>query len=164
MFNFAVVTVSTRAYNRVREDASGPEIIRLLAGYGQVVETVLVPDEKGLIEKALRRLADDVGVDAVFTTGGTGLSPTDVTPEATLMVVDRAVPGIPEAMRAKSLAITDRAMLSRAVAGVRGGTLIVNLPGSPKACRECMDVLLPVLEHGLTVLRGTAEDCNPPVN
>jgi molybdenum cofactor synthesis domain-containing protein len=107
----------------------------------------------------MMQMVDNLGVDLVLTTGGTGLGPRDVTPEATLAVIDRLVPGIPEAMRAKSLEITSRAMLSRAVAGVRGRSLIINLPGSPKGVRECLEVVLPVLEHGLAIMKGEAGEC-----
>ena len=126
------------------------------AGY-QVVETALVPDEQPDIEAALIRLCGQAAL--VVTTGGTGFSPRDVTPEATLAVCERLTPGIPEAMRAASLAITPRAMLSRAAAGIRGGTLIINLPGSPKAARENLEAVLPALEHGLKMLLGGPADC-----
>ena len=116
----------------------------------------------GRIKAELSRLADGGGVDLILTTGGTGLAPRDVTPEATLAVVERLVPGIPEAMRAESRKITDRAMLSRAQAGVRGRTLIVNLPGSPKAAVECLQVLLPALGHAVETLRGEAYECARP--
>jgi molybdenum cofactor synthesis domain-containing protein len=104
-------------------------------------------------------MVDKLRVDLILTTGGTGLGPRDVTPEATLAVIDRQVPGIPEAMRAKSLEVTSRAMLSRAVAGIRGRTLIINLPGSPKGVKECLEVVLPALEHGLAIMKGEAGEC-----
>ena len=107
----------------------------------------------------MRLMADSLKVDVIFTTGGTGLSPRDVTPEATLDVAERMVPGIPEAMRARSLLITDRAMLTRGVACIRGRTLIINLPGSPKAVKECLEVILPVLGHALEVLKNQVQDC-----
>ena len=127
------------------------------AGY-QVAAQSVVPDERGEIEAALTALSDS-GTALIVTTGGTGFSPRDVTPEATAAVCQRMVPGIPEAMRLASLAVTPRAMLSRAVAGIRDRTLIVNLPGSPKAVRENLEAVLPALRHGLEVLRGASTDC-----
>jgi len=131
----------------------------MLKMYGTVAELMIVPDDQQIIEENLIRLADDQSVDAIFTTGGTGFAQSDVTPEATLAVVTRLVPGIPEAMRSQCMRHTDRAMLSRAVAGIRGRKLIVNLPGSPKAVAENLEVFLPVLEHGLLTLRGETVDC-----
>lgn len=160
MYTAAVVTVSDRAAGGQRPDAAGPLVASLLeeAGY-RVLKTVLVPDERPEIEAALTDLADRTGAALVVTTGGTGFSPRDVTPEATLAVCGRMVPGIPEAMRAASLAITPRAMLSRAAAGIRGGTLIINLPGSPKAAKENLEAVLPAVEHGLKMLLGGPADC-----
>lgn len=128
------------------------------AGY-EVVETAIVPDEQEEIQAALIRLADGKDIALIVTSGGTGFAPRDVTPEATLAVCQRLAPGIPEAMRAASLAVTPRAMLSRAAAGIRGGSLIVNLPGSPKAVRENLEAVLPALAHGLQMLRGGTADC-----
>lgn len=158
MYTAAVLTVSDRSARGERPDEAGPLAASLLeaAGY-RVVETALVPDEQPDIEAALIRLTERAAL--VVTTGGTGFSPRDVTPEATLAVCERPAPGIPEAMRAASLAITPRAMLSRAAAGIRGGTLIVNLPGSPKAARENLEAVLPTLEHGLKMLLGGPADC-----
>ena len=160
MFKAAVVTVSDRSFRGERPDSGGPLVAKLLkdAGY-EIAETVIVPDEQPQIETALRGLCDEVGVALVVTTGGTGFSPRDVTPEATAAVCQRMTPGIPEAMRQASLAITPRAMLSRAAAGIRGRTLIVNLPGSPKAARENLEAVLPALDHGLVMLRGEPADC-----
>lgn len=160
MFNAAVVTVSDRSFQGRRPDEAGPRVAKLLkeSGY-QVTETALVPDEQPLIEETLRRLADQAGVQLIVTTGGTGFAPRDVTPEATLAVCGRLTPGIPEAMRAASAKITPRAMLSRAQAGIRGGTLIVNLPGSPKAAQENLEAVLPALSHGLEMLSGVPADC-----
>lgn len=158
----AVVTLSDKGYEGVREDKSGPALVKRLEGLVDVLETRLLPDDQKQIEAVLSELADAGTLDLIFTTGGTGLAPRDVTPEATRAVCDRLVPGIPEAMRAASAKFTDRAMLSRAVAGTRGKTLIVNLPGSPKAALECLEVLLPVLNHAVETLRGEAFECGRP--
>lgn len=160
MLTAAVLTVSDRCFQGERPDEGGPLVARLLeeAGY-QVLERALVPDEQEQIEAALRRLADEGNLRLVVTTGGTGFSPRDVTPEATLSVCERLTPGIPEAMRAASMRITPRAMLSREAAGIRGGTLIVNLPGSPKAAKENLEAVLPTLAHGLEMLSGRPADC-----
>jgi molybdenum cofactor synthesis domain-containing protein len=159
----AVVTVSDKGYAGVREDASGPVLRELLVELGaEVAEPYVVPDEQPQIEDLLRRLADQEGLDLVLTTGGTGLAPRDRTPEATRAVVDRLAPGFGEAMRAASMAITPRAMLSRATAGVRRCTLIINMPGSPKACRENFAVIASSLEHAVETLRGEAYECALP--
>ena len=159
-FTAAVVTVSDRSFRGERPDGSGPVVRELLekAGY-RVVRLALVPDERREIEEVLTALADREDVALVVTTGGTGFAPRDVTPEATAAVCQRLTPGIPEAMRQASLTITPRAMLSRAAAGIRGRTLIVNLPGSPKAARENLEAVLPALGHGLEMLRGGPADC-----
>ena len=159
-FTAAVVTVSDRSFRGERPDGSGPVVRELLekAGY-RVVRMEIVPDERREIEEVLTALADREDVALVVTTGGTGFAPRDVTPEATAAVCQRLTPGIPEAMRQASLAITPRAMLSRAAAGIRGQTLIVNLPGSPKAARENLEAVLPALGHGLEMLRGGPADC-----
>ena len=160
MYHAAVLTVSDRSPRGERPDAGGPLVVKILtdAGYA-VAETVLVPDEQPEIEAALRRLADEGRYPLIVTTGGTGFAPRDVTPEATLAVCERLTPGIPEAMRYASLQVTPRAMLSRAQAGIRGGSLIVNLPGSPKAARENLEAVLPTLAHGLEMLSGRPADC-----
>ena len=156
----AIITLSDSGYAGQREDKSGP-LVRAMAeeaGY-QVVHTALLPDGVEPLAGELKRLCDGDLADLVLTTGGTGFSSTDLTPEATLSVVERPAPGIAEAMRWQSLQITPRAMLSRAAAGIRGKTLIVNLPGSPKAVKECLEFILPSLGHGLEILRGTAGNC-----
>ncbi len=160
MFRAAVLTVSDKGYRGERADTAGPLVASLLgeAGY-EIAATRMVPDELALIKEALIQLADDEDVALLVTTGGTGFSPRDVTPEATGNVCERMAPGIPEAMRMSSLAVTNRAMLSRAAAGIRGATLIINLPGSPKAARENLLAVLPALEHGLEMLRGPKRDC-----
>ena len=158
-FTAAVITLSDRAFRKEREDRSGPVIRDILSENGyDVVEMILLPDGEALLKRNLIRLADQRQVNVIFTTGGTGFGPRDLTPEATCAVCHRMAPGIAEAMRAESLKITKHAMLSRAAAGIRGATLIINLPGSPKACRENLDVVLPALRHGLGLLRGTDDN------
>lgn len=156
----AVITLSDKGARGERMDESGPAIAgRLKAAGYEVVEQLLIADDAEMLKKQLCRLADQRQLDLVLTTGGTGFSPRDVTPEATLAVAERSAPGIAEAVRAASLAVTSRAMLSRGTAVIRGKTLIINLPGSPKACMESMDVFLDVVPHGLELLRGEASDC-----
>lgn len=160
MFTAAVVTVSDRGARGERVDGSGPRIEAILRDCGyEIVHREVVPDEAEAIGRALVRLADERDVALVVTTGGTGFSPRDVTPEATERVCERMAPGIPEAMRAASLKVTPRGMLSRAAAGIRGRTLIVNLPGSPKAAAENLEAVAGILEHGLEMLRGGPADC-----
>ena len=165
MFKAAVITVSDRSFRGERPDTSGPLVVELLqtAGY-DVRTTLVVPDEQVRIEAALRSYCDEQPVDLIITTGGTGFSPRDMTPEATIAVCQRLTPGIPEAMRHFSIQITPRSMLSRAQAGIRGGTLIVNLPGSPKAAKENLEEILPTLAHGLEMLTGEPADCAALVN
>ncbi|OFW61518.1 MAG: molybdenum cofactor biosynthesis protein [Actinobacteria bacterium RBG_16_64_13] len=156
----AVVTLSDKASVGLRADASGPRLAQLLRDLGaQVGDPVVIPDDQALIERTLADLADSGAVDLILTTGGTGMAPRDRTPEATLAVADRLAPGLAEAMRAASLAVTPRAMLSRAVSAVRKQTLIVNMPGSPKACGEHFAVIAPVLGHAVETLRGEAFEC-----
>lgn len=156
----AVITVSDKGARGQREDTAGPLTVQLLkdAGY-ETAYTAIVPDEQAEIEQVLRHCADTLQIPLIVTTGGTGLAPRDVTPEATLAVCEKLVPGIPEAMRAYCLPITNRAMLSRAVCGVRGQSLILNLPGSPKAVLENLAPVLPAIEHGLCMLLGTKNEC-----
>lgn len=151
----AVVTVSDKGYAGEREDASGPLLANLLRNMGaEVVSQTIVPDERVDIERVLTELADETRVDLVMTTGGTGPTPRDITPEATLAVVEREMPGLAEVLRFEGYRKTPLAVLSRGVAGMRGRTLIVNLPGSPKAVREGMATLAPVLPHAIRMLRG----------
>ncbi len=157
-YTFAVITASDKGSCGEREDLSGPALAEILKPWGEVVDLVIVPDDRSALSKTMRD-AVNRGVDAIFTTGGTGLSPRDVTPEATLDVIDRQVPGIPEAIRHATAAVTEKAMLSRGIAGISGKTLIVNLPGSPKAVAECMDVIRPVLDHALETVSGRGGDC-----
>ncbi len=156
----AVIVASDRGYSGERKDLSGPEIRRIAEKNGYtVVSSVLLPDDREKLEAEMCRIADDNLADLILTSGGTGLSPRDCMPEATQAVAERMVPGIPEAMRACSLQITRRAMLSRSAAGIRKQTLIVNLPGSPKAVRECLEPIISELGHGLDILTGRVSDC-----
>ncbi len=157
--NVGVLTVSDKGSQGEREDLSGAAIERIMSSMGVIVERKIVPDEFGVIAEELRRMADKLDVNLILTTGGTGFAPRDVTPEATLSVLDKLAPGIPEAMRAASLAKTPHAMLSRAVAGTRGRTLIVNLPGSPRAVQECLAALMPALPHAIEILAGEGREC-----
>ena len=156
----AVITLSDRCAAGERQDESGPAVAERLqqAGY-TVIEQLILPDGREGLTKELIRLADQRQPDLILTTGGTGFAPRDLTPEATLDAAERLAPGIAEAMRAASLRITPRAMLTRAVSVIRGRTLIINLPGSPKACMECMDVFLDQLPHAHALLRGEPMDC-----
>ncbi|HSB34356.1 MAG: molybdopterin adenylyltransferase [Nitrospirota bacterium] len=160
MIRTAIITLSDKGSKGEREDESGPAIRAMVAGIGAVVEHYeVIPDEKALIAETLARLSDSCTIDLILTTGGTGVAPRDVTPEATLSVIDRELPGIAEAMRSESLKKTPHAMISRAVAGVRKQTLIINLPGSPRAVRENLAVVLPALSHAIEKIKGDPSDC-----
>jgi molybdopterin adenylyltransferase len=162
-FRAAVLTVSDTAAAGGRQDTSGDEAARFIEANGGVVAIrEAVPDERELIAERLRHFADDLKVALVLTTGGTGFAGRDVTPEATRDVVEKLAPGLAEAMRRETLPLTPLAVLSRGVSGIRGGTLIVNLPGSPPAVRECAAVLLPVLHHALDIIAGVIRRHDPP--
>jgi molybdopterin adenylyltransferase len=160
MFTVGILTISDKGTVGERQDKSGEAIHGILSGINvSIVNYAIVPDEKEDIVEKLVGWADEDKLDVIFTTGGTGLTPRDVTPEATLSVVDKIVPGFTEAMRAESLKKTPMAMLSRAVVGTRGECLIINLPGSPRAVRECLEVILPALPHAVETLKGQAGEC-----
>ena len=156
----AIITASDSGYRGEREDLSGPAIKEILEREGyEVISMDILPDDQVMLAGKLQEIADSEKAELILTTGGTGFSERDVTPEATEEVIERKVPGIPEAIRAYSMTITKRAMLSRATAGIRGKTLIVNLPGSPTAVRESLEYIIDALAHGLEILSGEARDC-----
>ena len=156
----AIITASDSGYRGEREDLSGPAIREILEREGyEVISMDILPDDQVMLAGKLQEIADSEKAELILTTGGTGFSERDVTPEATEEVIERKVPGIPDAIRAYSMTITKRAMLSRATAGIRGKTLIVNLPGSPKAVRESLEYIIDALAHGLEILSGEARDC-----
>lgn len=162
MIRAAVVTMSDRSFRKERPDSSGPAVAELLRALpAEVVREVVVPDEVPRIREVLLSLCDELSLDLVVTTGGTGVDPRDVTPDATREIIDREVPGMAEAMRADSQRRVPTAMLSRAVVGIRGKTLIVNLPGSPGGAKENLAVLLPVIPHAIGKIRGEGGDCAP---
>lgn len=160
MFKVVILTISDRGSKGERKDSSGPLIREMLKELpAEVIHYEIIPDEKEQIINALKKSADRLKADLILTTGGTGLSPRDVTPDATLMVIEKEVPGFSEAMRAESLEKTPHAMISRAIVGIRGSSLIVNLPGSPKSVKENLSVILPALPHALSKLKGDPEEC-----
>lgn len=160
----AVVTLSDKGYAGEREDKSGPLIREMIEKEGyEAAEMILLPDDQKRIEEKLIELCDEKKMDLILTTGGTGVSPRDCTPEATLSVATKNAPGIAEAMRYASLQITPRAMLSRGASVIRGGTLIINLPGSPKAVKENLECILPSLPHGLEIMKGMTGECGSEV-
>jgi len=157
----AVITVSDKGSRSERVDESGPAVAELLRGAGMTVElTAVVPDEKDQIEALLVEWSDIRKFDLIVTTGGTGVSPRDVTPDATLAVIDREIPGMGEAMRRESAARTPHAVISRATAGIRGSSLLLNLPGSPRGARENLLVVLPALKHAVEKIKGDDRDCS----
>jgi molybdenum cofactor synthesis domain-containing protein len=162
MLHYAVITLSDKASAGEREDTAAPAIQQMMHEHGWSCRHYLVlPDDRAALEAELRRLCDETDAAVVLTTGGTGFTARDITPEATLAVAERHAPGLAEAMRARSLAITPMAMLSRAEAVIRGATLIINLPGSKKAATECLEVILPVLEHAVQLLAGQHTEKHP---
>jgi molybdenum cofactor synthesis domain-containing protein len=164
MFRLGILTISDKASEGKRPDKSGPLIRDSFASTDcEVVKYEVIPDERELIAGKLSQWADEGSMDIILTTGGTGLAPRDVTPEATLSIVDKEVPGLAEMMRVKSFAVTPNAMLSRAVAGMRKECLIINLPGSPKAVAECLEVIMPVLAHAVDVIKGNVPEHTLPI-
>lgn len=160
MFTVGILTVSDKGSRGERVDESGQAIREILTGAGaKIVRYKIVPDEKDAISGTLIEWADRMGIDLILTTGGTGLAPRDVTPEATLAVLEKLAPGFSEAMRAESMKKTPRGMLSRGVSGVIKRTLVINLPGSPRAVRECLEAILPALPHALEMLSGKGSEC-----
>ncbi|MBP1744734.1 MAG: molybdenum cofactor synthesis domain containing protein [Firmicutes bacterium] len=160
MIRTAVLTMSDKGSRGEREDLTGPAIMDMIKDGGfEIVHYKMIPDDFDTIVKELLYLCDELKVELVLTNGGTGFSKRDITPEATMKVIERNVPGIAEAMRLKSLQITPKAMLSRAASGIRGGTLIVNLPGSPKAAKENLEFIMPALPHGIDILTGRDSEC-----
>lgn len=160
MIKVGIITISDRGSRGEREDLSGREIERLIKTLpSEVVAYEVIPDEREVIEDRLKEFVDKKALDLILTTGGTGVTPRDVTPEATKAVIDREIPGIAEAMRAESLKKTPNAMICRAVAGIRKNSLIINLPGSPKAVRENLAVVLPVIEHAVSKIKGDPSEC-----
>ncbi len=156
---FGILTVSDRCSRGEADDKSGVLMAEMLKPLGEIKEYLIVPDEKEEISASLIKMADEIKCDVIFTTGGTGFAPRDITPEATKEVIERETPGISEAIRYESLKITPKAMLSRAVSGIRGKALIINLPGSPKAVKESLEVVLPVLPHAVETLSGNTQSC-----
>jgi len=163
MFNLGILTISDKGSRGQRHDESGKTIKDSLSSLDIiVVKYEVIPDEKDVIAGKLAEWANEGSMDIILTTGGTGLGPRDVTPEATLSIVDKVVPGLTETMRAETFAVTPSAILSRAVAGVRGKCLIINLPGSPKAVRECLEVILPVIPHAVEIIKGEVTEHTAP--
>ena len=160
-YKVGIITASDKGSTGERKDLSGPAIEEIINRFKVFIveKNVILPDEKDLLKKEMCQMADIDKLDLILTTGGTGFSHRDVTPEATLEVIERRAPGIPEAMRSISFQITPRAMLSRAEAGIRGNTLIINMPGSPKAIKEILEYILPSVEHGLDILQGHDSNC-----
>lgn len=159
-FTAAVITLSDKGFKGEREDISGPTIINRLKEEGyEITEYILIPDDKKMLQQSLMRLADQRDVNLIITTGGTGCAPRDITPEATKEILEKEVPGISEAIRAESLKITPHAMLSRGVSGIRNKSLIINLPGSPKACLESMEVFIKPIKHAIKLIQGEEKEC-----
>lgn len=165
MLRVGVITASDKGSRGEREDLSGALLKELVKDIdGEVVEYRVLPDEQHLLAQLMKEWADDLSLDLILTTGGTGFSLRDVTPEATKEIADRMVPGIAEVMRYESLKVTPKAMLSRATSALRKRTLIINMPGSPKAVKECWQAIAPALPHGIQILKGEASECAAPMN
>lgn len=158
-YKVAIITISDRGAKGERDDRSGPSIKELIKDYYDVEKMVVIPDEEDVISETIKKLTDEEGFDLVITTGGTGISPRDVTPEATKKVIEKELPGFSEIMRVESYKITPYGIISRGICGTRGGSLIINLPGSPKAATECLSFILPALPHTLSKLKGSEEEC-----
>ncbi len=162
-FSFVVITISDKGARGERDDTTGPLVTKLLQERGfEQKDLVVIADDADAIKEKLRFYADRVKVDLIVTNGGTGVAPRDITPETTKEVIDREIPGMAEAMRSESLKKTPHAMLSRAICGVRGNTLIVNLPGSPRGAKENLEVILPALPHAIKKIKGDPTDCAIP--
>ena len=160
MFTAGIITVSDKGSQGKREDLSGPAIAEMLMGAAiEIKTTIIIPDEIDQIQKAIINFADVEELDLILTTGGTGVSPRDLTPDATLKVIDKEIPGMSEAMRYQSSKITPHAMISRAVAGIRRHSLIINLPGSPKGAKENLAVIMPALKHAIEKIKGDDTEC-----
>lgn len=160
MYTVGIITSSDKGYAGEREDKSGEVIKEIVEANGfEVVRQIILPDDKEMLKEEFINMCDNLKVNLILSTGGTGFSKRDITPEATKEIIEREAPGICEAIRYYSLQITKRAMLSRAVSGIRKDTLIVNLPGSPKACKEALDFILNELHHGIGILLGEAKEC-----
>ncbi len=160
IYSVGIITSSDKGYAKEREDKSGDTIQEIVEAQGfKVIKRTILPDERAMLSQEISEYCDNLKVNLLLTTGGTGFSKRDIMPEATLDVIERATPGISEAIRMYSMQITKRAMLSRAVSGIRKDTIIVNLPGSPKACKEALDFVLEDLKHGIDILLGEAKEC-----
>jgi molybdenum cofactor synthesis domain-containing protein len=161
-YKAAIITVSDRGAKGEREDRSGPYIKSMIEDLYEVEEMIIVPDEEETISKTIERLVDENKIDLVITTGGTGVSPRDVTPEATKKVIEKEIPGFSEIMRIESYKITPHGIISRGVCGIRGKSVIINLPGSPNAATQCLSYVLPALPHALSKVKGSTEECGTP--
>jgi molybdenum cofactor synthesis domain-containing protein len=161
MIKVSILTISDKAANGKREDKSGKVIREIISKLNaQIIEYKIIPDEKSIIIDNLKRLVDELNCELILTTGGTGLSVRDVTPEATKEVIEKEIPGLTEAMRMVGFKSTHHAILSRAIAGIRKQTMIINLPGSPKGAKECLEIILPAIPHGIEILKGKIAECS----
>lgn len=158
-YTVAIITISDKGSQGERQDKSGPSIAQMLKGSYNIADMLIVPDEADIISDAIKKLIDKKGIDLVITTGGTGLSRRDVTPDATKMVIEKELPGFAEIMRIESYKITPHGIISRGICGIRGESIIINLPGSPKAATECLSFITAALPHALDKLKGDTADC-----